>query len=74
MKLGTAFCPYCQKQVIAEKEGTNHILHLLLSVLTSGFWVIIWILCALSGEWRCSQCGRIVRKGTSSPMDRRNIR
>ena len=26
MKLGTAFCPYCQKQVIAEKEGKERYL------------------------------------------------
>ena len=27
----------------------NHILHLLLSIFTLGFWVIVWILIALNG-------------------------
>lgn len=30
------------------KKKTSHILHLLLSIITGGLWVFIWILCALS--------------------------
>jgi len=30
------------------KKKTNHILHLILSVLTVGCWVLIWVLIAVS--------------------------
>ena len=27
---------------------TSHVLHLILSLITCGFWVIVWVLCGLS--------------------------
>lgn len=52
------FCKDCEKLVPVTSPGTNHILHLLLSIITAGIWVIIWILAAISsGPWRCSICG-----------------
>lgn len=52
------YCKRCVKQVLARRKGTNHILHLLLSIVTGGIWIIVWILCSIKiGGWRCSQCG-----------------
>lgn len=54
------YCNDCDKQVVAFKRTPNHILHLLLSIVTAGVWVIVWIILSLksSGEsWRCSVCG-----------------
>ena len=35
-------------QVVLSRGGkVNHILHLLLSILTAGFWLIIWLLLAM---------------------------
>ncbi len=31
-------------------DKTNHILHLLLSILTAGFWIPVWILVSLSSS------------------------
>jgi len=54
----TGFCKVCNKQVMVRRRGTNHILHLLLTIFTAGFWLIIWILCSIKiGGWRCTQCG-----------------
>ncbi|MHC4239959.1 MAG: hypothetical protein ACYSUC_09440 [Planctomycetota bacterium] len=40
------------------EKGTNHVLHLLLTLVTGGLWLIVWILCAIKiGGWRCVQCG-----------------
>ncbi len=51
-------CLNCGGPRKVERKGTNHILHLLLSVFTFGFWVIIWVLVAIKfGGWRCSTCG-----------------
>lgn len=39
-----------EKQLLAKRAEykTNHILHLLLSVLTGGLWLAIWLLVAIS--------------------------
>ena len=54
----SGFCEMCNKQVLVRRKGTNHLLHLILSILTAGVWIIIWILASIKiGGWRCSQCG-----------------
>jgi hypothetical protein len=32
----------------AEIKNNNHILHLLLSLITAGLWVPVWILCCVN--------------------------
>lgn len=52
------YCKRCVKQVLSRRKGTNHILHLLLSLITGGLWIIVWIFCDIKiGGWRCAQCG-----------------
>ena len=52
------FCPLCQKPTLWSRPGTNHILHLLLTVFTVGFWLPVWILASIRiGGWRCQSCG-----------------
>lgn len=45
--------------VLAEKQTPNHVLHLLLSVVTAGIWVPVWILLILfgGGPYKCPSCG-----------------
>jgi hypothetical protein len=39
-------------------KGTNHILHLLLTLVTFGVWLIFWFGSTVKfGGWRCTQCG-----------------
>ena len=43
--------PYTDQVVavlLSKKKKTNHVLHLLLSIITVGIWIIIWILVAAS--------------------------
>ena len=55
----TGFCRHCKRDALIRRKGTNHVLHLFLTVFTVGFWSWIWILCAIKiGGWRCAQCGR----------------
>ena len=35
-------------QLQQRKKKTSHVLHLLLSVLTGGLWLIIWLLCGIA--------------------------
>ncbi len=52
------FCAACNKQSVVFRKGTNHILHLILSILTGGLWLIVWIGSAIKfGGWRCAVCG-----------------
>ena len=60
------YCKACEKNVLAERKGTNHILHFLITVVLGIFtmgigaviWIIIWILLTIKiGGWKCSQCG-----------------
>ena len=51
-------CRVCG-DVLVTRAGTNHILHLILTLITCGFWLLIWILASVKiGGWKCSQCGR----------------
>ena len=58
------FCTLCQSQVLSVKKQTNHILHLLMSLVTLGLWLPIWLLvgvCAATTPYLCSRCGSRVR-------------
>lgn len=53
------FCSHCQKNTMAIGNTPNHLLHLVLTILTAGLWLPIWILVCIGkiGGYRCSQCG-----------------
>lgn len=56
----SGFCPHCQEQRLLLRQGPNHVLHLILSVLTFGLWLIVWLGIASSRKAntaRCSVCG-----------------
>lgn len=51
---------WCPKhgEVLAVAKTPNHILHLLLTLITSGLWIIVWIVLSFSTRvFRCTQCG-----------------
>ncbi len=55
-----AHCPCCRHTQRFSRVETNHLLHLVLTVVTLGLWGISW-LAILIGRWvwpwRCHQCG-----------------
>lgn len=52
------FCPNERRLVLAERPSPNHILHLLLSIVTAGIWLIVWLLLIVfRGPYRCPHCG-----------------
>lgn len=55
----SGYCRNCAAPRKLERKGTNHILHLLLSIVTFGVWLIVWLLVARLrfGGWNCSVCG-----------------
>lgn len=58
IKKAQRFCPNEQKLVLGEKKTPNHVLHLLLTIVTAGFWLPIWVLLAIwPRPYRCPSCG-----------------
>lgn len=54
------YCPDDDRMVLAEKQTPNHLLHLVLSVLTAGVWIIVWVILVIGadlGTYRCPYCG-----------------
>jgi hypothetical protein len=54
--------------VVVHGKPVNHVLHLLLSVLLIGLWLIVWLLLALTGGEKrvmltVDEYGRIQRRG-----------
>ena len=57
-ELKGGLCRECNERVVVFRKGTNHILHFLLTCVTLGWWVPIWILTSIKfGGWRCEKCG-----------------
>ena len=55
-----AYCPICQRQVLARRTPANNTFHLLLTVFTAGLWLIPWYFIALSPgaqTYFCTFCG-----------------
>jgi hypothetical protein len=55
------YCKDCQANRLGEKQATSHVLHLILTVLTVGLWLPVWLLVSfINGiaRYRCPVCGR----------------
>jgi hypothetical protein len=52
------YCQHCEEKCVVRRRSPNHVLHLLLTCFTLGFWALIWLGSAVQvGGWRCSKCG-----------------
>ena len=51
------YCLACDSPVLAEKQRPAHVLHLLLTLLTGGLWLIVWLGLSLPSTPRCPHCG-----------------
>jgi hypothetical protein len=65
--LAEAYRTYADWQEVAvrlsKKKKTSHVLHLLLSVITAGVWVFVWVLCGISNSMENSRIDRQIAKG-----------
>lgn len=54
----TLYCHRCSVESSHTQKTPNHVAHLLLSLLTAGIWVVVWVLVAMSSARPvCSRCG-----------------
>lgn len=49
--------------LLSKKKKTSHLLHLILSLVTLGFWAIIWIIVAISNGSENARIDRTIAKG-----------
>ncbi|VGO14779.1 hypothetical protein PDESU_03348 [Pontiella desulfatans] len=58
MKTQRFFCKDCNEYRKCEGRTPSHILHLLLSIITGGIWLIVWLILLLKPQaWHCATCG-----------------
>lgn len=62
IKTKGAYCNSCNANVMAQSNKPNHILHLILTIITGLLWGIVWILISVGaiGGYRCTTCGHKV--------------
>lgn len=48
--------------LLAMKPKTSHIFHLVMSVITAGFWVPVWVIVGLINQQKCTNIDRKIRK------------
>lgn len=53
-------CRSCKKQTLHVGPQTSHLLHLIMSVITAGVWIPIWLIVHISNSTRiaCTVCGQ----------------
>lgn len=53
-------CTNCRKNTKHLRPSTSHVLHLILSLISFGLWIPIWVLVAISNstQGQCSDCGK----------------
>jgi hypothetical protein len=66
------YCPEEKRMVLAERPAPNHVLHLLLTVVSGGIWLPIWLLITVfgGGRYKCPSCGAYTRGWTSKEEKR----
>lgn len=47
---------------LIKNQKVNHILHLLLSILTGGLWLIVWILISISASMEKKRLEKVLKK------------
>jgi hypothetical protein len=60
MSVTRAYCTRCRHRQTFVRAEVRHGIHLLLSVLTLGFWLISWAAICVASRlrpWRCEHCG-----------------
>lgn len=64
------YCEQCRDYTLVKRKGVTHILHLLLSVITFGAWILVWIFLTIFnvGGWRCQTCGSDQIKDTGEML------
>lgn len=59
------FCPCCDQSVPVKGKKPSHVFHAVMSVVTMGAWIIVWLLAifeaSVSRAGKCPRCGGKVK-------------
>lgn len=58
--IASKYCVNCDCRTVHEKNNVSHVLHLILSLVTFGLWVIVWVFVVVQNSsvpWICRDCG-----------------
>lgn len=61
MTVARRFCTHCGDYRPFEKHGLNWVLHVILSVLTLGLWILVVVVLLIIQAFvpmRCRECGK----------------
>jgi hypothetical protein len=50
-------CEKCVKNTLHIQEVPNHLLHIVLTIITVGLWLIVWVLFISKKDPQCTVCG-----------------
>jgi len=67
------YCKQCKARTLHVQPSTSHVLHFLLSLITFGLWLIVWMIVIVNNrnQGQCTACGRSQGiLGTGSPGNR----
>ena len=66
MKLETRFCKNCEMKTAHTVESVNHLLHFILTVITAGCWLPIWVVAGLKKKAKqCQECRTSSESGSN---------
>ena len=52
------FSDRCGCRSLHFRRAIDHVLHLLITVVSGGMWALVWIYLALNrDQWKCEECG-----------------
>lgn len=58
------YCQSCKQGTMQSSHKANHVVHVIMCLLTAGFWLPIWAICAIFGgqnlngkNYSCCVCG-----------------
>lgn len=66
VKQSSAYCHVCGRQSLFQKPRINHVLHLILSLVTLGLWLLVWAILGIINagkQPRCTTCGATLGTG-----------
>jgi hypothetical protein len=68
-QIGNGYCYDCMRWRKITRQIPHHLVHLILTVFTCGFWLPAWGLAVIAtGPWHCDVCGN--KLGPQSPWER----
>lgn len=53
-------CRRCERKTLHVVIGANHLLHLVLTIVTAGLWLLVWLAVGVGGGRApaCTECGK----------------